>query len=89
MYRVEWVEGAINDLATIWIRIDSDKRKAITEATNVIDAELRSDPFRESESRDENRRVLFAPPLGVFFSVDSPRRLVRVGKVWYYQQRAK
>jgi hypothetical protein len=87
MFRVEWVEAAIDDLAAIWMRVDSDQRRAVTSAANAIDVALRSDPFRESESRDDERRVFFAPPLGVFFSVDLPRRVVRVGQVWHYRPR--
>jgi hypothetical protein len=89
MFRVEWVEAAVEELAAIWLRVDSDKRRDVTTAANAIDVALRSDPIRESESRDDERRVLFAPPLGVSFSVDSQRRVVRVGQLWYYQPRKK
>ncbi len=89
MFRVKWIEEAVDDLAAIWMRADSDKRRGITEASDAIDRELKSDPFRQSESRDDDRRVLFASPLGVFFSVDNKHRVVRVGRVWYYGPRIK
>jgi hypothetical protein len=89
MFRVRWLDEADDQLAAIWMRVDSEKRRAVTEATNAIDRELKSDPFRQSESRENKRRVLFVPPLGIFFSVDTKRRVVRVVRVWYFPQRPK
>ena len=89
MFRVEWLDQAIDELAAIWMRADSDKREAVTEASNAIDRELQTDPFRESESRDDERRVLFVPPLGAFFRVDTQERIVWVGHIWYYRPRPK
>ena len=85
MFRVDWLEEAIDELATIWMRADSDKRGAVTEASSAIDRELQSDPFRQSESRDDGRRVLFVPPLGAFFRVDMQHRIVWVGHVWHFR----
>jgi hypothetical protein len=89
MYKVEWAPETDQQLAAILTRADSIQRRAIVEATNTIDRELKADPFLRSESRDEDRRVLFVPPLGVFFSVNVQRPVVWVGHVWYYQQRRK
>jgi hypothetical protein len=89
MFQVEWLHEADEQLAAIWMRAESNERSAIVEATNTIDRELKTDPFRQSESRDEDRRVLYASPLGVFFSVDMRSRVVWVGHVWYYRRRPK
>ena len=55
MFRVEWVDAAVEELAAIWLRVDSDERRGVTTAANAIDVALRSDPIRESESRDDER----------------------------------
>ncbi len=89
MFQVEWLEQAVEELARIWLRAESDQRRAITEASNTIDRELQTDPFRQSESRDDEHRVLFARPLGVYFKVDMQQRVVGVGHVWYFRQRKK
>jgi hypothetical protein len=89
MFRVEWIDEAIDELAAIWTHADSDKRPTVTEATNMIDRELKADPFRQSESRNDERRVLFAPPLAVFFRVDVAEKVVWVGHVWSYSPRKK
>jgi hypothetical protein len=51
MFRVRWLDGAVDELAAIWVRVDSEKRRAVTEATNAIDRELKSDPFRRGVTR--------------------------------------
>lgn len=62
MYEVHWLQGALDDLTTIWLEGDSVLRQAITLATNALDNELARVPFQSSESREENERVLFAYP---------------------------
>lgn len=89
MFQVEWRQGAVGELAAIWLCADSEKRRAITTATNTIDHGLQSDPFGQSESRADERRVLFAQPLGVVFKVDSEQRIAWVEHVWYYRPRKK
>jgi hypothetical protein len=47
MFRVEWLDEAIEELATFWMQADSDKRRAINEASNAIDRSgIASQPFR-------------------------------------------
>jgi hypothetical protein len=81
MFRVVWLQRAVNDLAAVWTQADSARRRAITAATNAIDRELSEDPFRSSESRVGEERVLFTNPLGVLFQVDLVARTVRVEHV--------
>jgi hypothetical protein len=89
MFRVEWRDGAMNELATIWMRADSNGRRVITQATNIIDEKLRTDPFGSSESREREDRVLFEPPLGILFQVDLSTRNVSVDHVWSYARRGR
>jgi hypothetical protein len=76
MFRVEWLREAVDELAEIWINADSQLRQAITEETSNLDRKLQNDPFRESESREGEVRVLFAHTLGVLFEVDAARKIV-------------
>ncbi len=45
MFRVEWLQEAVGELADIWTRADSQSRQAITEATHKLDRELQTDPL--------------------------------------------
>ncbi len=89
MFRVEWIQKALDELTTIWTEADSSLRHAITSATHSIDRELTIDPFRQTESRDDDERVLFAYPLGVQIEVDFQRRRVWVLHVWRFRRRGE
>ncbi len=52
MFRVEWLQVALDELARIWINANPSLRRAITTATHIADQELQTDPVRLSESRD-------------------------------------
>lgn len=86
MYRVEWQQEAVNELADIWIKGDSPLRQAITSATHNLDRELAANPFRDSESRDGDVRILFTSPLGALFEVDVKRQVVWILHVWAFRQ---
>ncbi len=82
MFRVEWLQEAVGELAAIWTKADSPSRQALTRATHALDQEFQADPFRHSESREGEVRILFADPLGVLFEVDPGRRIVWVLHIW-------
>lgn len=82
MYKVLWTESALGELATLWLEADSGLRQAITAAQAQIDHLLERAPEEVGESRPENRRVAFVPPLGVVFSVRELERLVKVLRIW-------
>jgi hypothetical protein len=86
MFRVEWLRAAFDELADIWIKADSRLRQNITEATHTLDLELQADPFRQSESREGNVRILFASPLAILFDVDPRQGIVWVLHVWSIRQ---
>ena len=85
MFPVIWLQRAVNDLAEIWMHAAATGRRAITEASHAIDGALQDKPFDVSESREEDVRVMFAPPLGIFFTADFASRTVTVAHVWRYQ----
>jgi hypothetical protein len=88
-FRVEWIQAALDELTTIWMQADSSLRQAITASTHTIDTELQADPFRQSESRDDEERVLFVYPLAVQIEVDLQQRIVWVIHVWRFRRRGE
>ncbi len=91
MFRVEWVQGALDALASIWMQASPALRQAITVATNALDQELSTDPYRQSEARtdDAEDRVLFVYPLGARIEIDLGQRIVWVLHVWRYRRRGE
>jgi hypothetical protein len=87
MFRVEWVQEAVDELAELWLEANSTSRQTITEATHALDQELQADPFRQSESREGDVRILFASPLAILFEVDPDQRLVWILHVWMFRSK--
>ncbi len=81
MFRVEWPQSALDELADIWTQADSTERAAVTAASHQIDQRLRRDPLHEGESRSGRRRILFAPPLSAIFQVEADGQTVTVLRV--------
>jgi plasmid stabilization system protein ParE len=79
-YTVTWRKSAENDLAEIWLA--AHDRQAVTDAANLIDTSLRRNPLVCGESRLGNTRVMFVPPLVVYFDVYELDRRVLVRAVW-------
>ncbi len=86
-YTVLWSRVAEQRLAAIWNSARS--RQAVTDAANAIDRALRTDADRRGESRPDNTRVLFVPPLGVLYSVREQDCMVNVLKVWRFKKRRR
>jgi len=89
MFRVQWLQEALEELTLIWMQADSALRQAITSATHWIDQELQTDPFEHSESRDNEDRVLFVYPLAGEIEVDLQQRRVWVLHVWRFRRRGE
>ncbi len=89
MYRVEWLQSALDELAALWALADSALRQAITAASHQIDQQLQHDPDQQGESRPNGRRILFVPPLGVAYRVEAHRSTVVVLHVWQFRQGKK
>ena len=89
MYRVDWLQTALNQLAAIWTDSDSTMRKAITSAKMEIDRKLLTDPLGESESRSGGRRVIFVFPLGILFKIEPDGLTVSVLQVWLFRKKTK
>jgi hypothetical protein len=82
MYVVRWKRTALDSLANLWL--EAGDRASVNNAVAEIDRTLARDPNLAGESRSENIRVLFSPPLGVFFEVNELHQAVFVLQVWIF-----
>jgi hypothetical protein len=89
MFRVEWIQTAVDELATLWMSADSAARRAITAAAHTAESRLQTDPYGCSESRSGHTRVTFVYPLGLEFEIDDDKGVVWVLHVWRYRQRGE
>jgi plasmid stabilization system protein ParE len=79
-YIVIWRPAAERDLVNAWLRAGNEN--ALAAAANLVDQLLASDAHEKRESRERGHRVLFAPPLGVRFSVNVRLQEAYVLRVW-------
>jgi hypothetical protein len=86
MFRVEWLQSALDELTLLWLQAGAAVRQAMTAAVHAIDRQLQTDPENQGESRSGGQRVLFVPPLGVLFEVDAAQRVVTILHVWRFRQ---
>ena len=82
MFQLLWRQEAIDGIATIWMKGNSDERNKITSAIHLLDELLRHDPENAGESRGDSLRIYFDLPLVVSFRCDVENSLVRVLQVW-------
>jgi hypothetical protein len=83
-FRVLWVQGALDDMATLWINADSRTRADITRAAHGLEKQLAKDPFAICESRDPGEWVCFCDPLGLLVEIDSSLKIVWILSVWRF-----
>ena len=79
-WTVLWKPDAESDLAALWV--DADDKADLTATSNRIDVLLRKDPLKTGESRADDDRIHFEPPLAVLFTVDAQDCKVFVERVW-------
>ncbi len=88
MFRVIWLERALDQLTALWVQADTALRGGITAAVAQIDRELQTRADKAGESRSGRRRILFATPLGIFYEIDDDNQTVIVVKVWLFSRRS-
>jgi plasmid stabilization system protein ParE len=86
MFRVEWLQSALDELASVWSQAGSATRAAITNAANQLEMALRAHPDGVGESRPGGRRIAFFAPLGVTFRKESDGRTITILTVWNFRQ---
>lgn len=78
---VRWKQDALDDLAAMWLNAVSWDRRIVTAAAREADRILRHDPYGESESREEDLRIMFVTPLAITFRVDDAADRVEVLRI--------
>jgi hypothetical protein len=81
-YTVEWLPGAEQELADIWLA--APDRSAVTRAEATITRLLARDPLHSGVEVAEGLRKLIVDPLMLFYSVQQANRKVEVSKVALY-----
>ena len=89
MFRVEWLQSALDELTRLWTQADATLRQALTAASHAIDQRLQSDPLQEGESRFRGRRITFVPPLAVTFRVEADGQTVTVVEIRLFRRRSR
>ncbi len=89
MFRVEWLQSALDELAILWTQADATLRQAITAASHTLEQRLRTDPANEGESRPGGRRITFVSPLAVRFQIEADGQTVTVLQVQLFRRRKK
>ena len=85
MYRVLWIQSALDDMTNLWINADSATRADINRAADYLEQELQRDPFKSSESRDPGEWVSFSEPLGMLLEIETGQKVVWVLAVWRFR----
>ena len=44
MFRVDWLQKALDELTILWTQADSTQQQAITTASHAVEQRLRNDP---------------------------------------------
>jgi hypothetical protein len=57
IYRVVWLQTALDELTTLWMQADASQRQPLTSASHAVDQKLARDPLHEGESRLGDRRI--------------------------------
>jgi hypothetical protein len=84
MFRLRWEERAMNELAAVWLKSESQRRAAITGATSQIEKLLLDDPIWWSEPHAHGRRIIYVPPLGVTFRIEENGEVISVLGAWLF-----
>lgn len=82
MFQIEWLPQAKISILEIWLLADSSMLAPIREAINELERRLASAPLDEGEGRLGDNRVTFESHLGIGFSVDPVKKVVKIGRAW-------
>jgi hypothetical protein len=75
-FTVTWDLTAQEQLARIWL--EAEDRQRVTPAADCIDGELADNPKAKGSLLAEGLRVLYVPPLHVYYTYSEPDCLVEV-----------
>jgi hypothetical protein len=84
-FTVTWLDEAVEEYFHLWS--DPRLREAILPAGQRIEATLELSPNEVGESRPDNVRIIFEPPLAAIYEVFLYERKVNIIRIWYYSKR--
>jgi hypothetical protein len=87
MFQVIWERGALDHVGARWAAAEGAERLGIGNAFIRMTQQLRTDPYAQSESRPDGRRIMLDAPLGIRFSVDDDSQTVQVEELWVFPKR--
>lgn len=83
-YRVIWHAAAFRRLRRAWIA--AKEPDAALKAFDELEEILGTDAHLKGESRDEARRILLVPPIGIIFRVKQELGEVLVLDAWMFSR---
>jgi hypothetical protein len=87
MFRVEWVDLALSNLADGWLNVDTRLRADITSAISEIERRLMRAPDRAGETREPGTRVLIVHSPAVTFHINVRASTVLISGVRVHRRR--
>lgn len=85
MFSIYRTEDAMSPVKETWENADLSLRRAILQASRLLDRQLQDAPAEQGESREGGQRILFQAPLAVLFEVDQQRQEVHILRGWTYR----
>jgi hypothetical protein len=89
MFRIDWIDLALSNLADGWLSADSRLRADITSAAEEIERRLQRAPDIVGEGREPGTRVLIVNPLTVNYHVNVRTKTVLISGVRVSQRRPR
>lgn len=87
MYSISWTQGALEDVAEIWLKGSGPERQRITDSVHQLDSLLTESPLDVGESREGDVRVAFVAPVAISYQVEVASHEVIVLSAWSYRTR--
>ncbi len=85
-FTVTWLDSPAAELFELWS--DPELRGDVIAASRKISSDLELSPNEVGESRPDDVRIIFEPPLAAIYEVLLSKRQVNILRVWYYQKRS-
>jgi hypothetical protein len=85
-YSVRWSRRALDALAEIWLANPAE-RNEINHAAESLDRLLGVNPASQGESRGDDHRIVFMPPLVIDVIVHVENEVVRIVKIRHMRRR--
>ena len=76
-----YLPQAQDQLANIWLK--AADQAIVTRAADLLERQLREDPYSSSIARHDNSRIMIEPPLAAGYDVSEEDCMVTVWAFWH------